>query len=178
MYLLADSWDTVKTTTIQNCFKKGGFKKEMSNDLLQNEDPLSDVVIPCEIDRAAFEQMVDLDGEEEIFENLSDTDLLNLAASERSSKSNKPCEDEEEENEEEQFSPVKTKDFLNSVLILRKYAQQQNFDSECFNAVKMIEDFAKKEQLHNKTKGLKLHRDHLSIIIITNHNHHYLLDII
>ena len=92
VYLLSDSWDMVKTTTVQNCFQKGGFKKEMSADLPENHDPLSDVIIPSEIDRVAFEQMVDLNGEEEIFENLTDSDLLKLAASERSSKSYKISE--------------------------------------------------------------------------------------
>ena len=33
--------------------------------------------------------MVDLDGEEETFENLTDSDLINLAVSDRSSKSHK-----------------------------------------------------------------------------------------
>ena len=41
--------------------------------------------------------MVDLDEEEEIFENLTDSDLLNLAALEGSSKSHKTCEEEKEE---------------------------------------------------------------------------------
>ena len=66
--------------------------------------------------------------------------------SERSSKSQKNCEEEEEEQEEEPYVPVKTKEFLNSVLILRKYAQQENLDPDCFNAVKVIENIAKKPQ--------------------------------
>ena len=55
----------------------------MPGDLPENHDPLNDVIIPSEIERSTFEQMVDLDGEEEIFENLT-----------------------------EPFSPVKTKDFF------------------------------------------------------------------
>ena len=64
----------------------------MSGDLPEIQDPLNDVVIHSEIERSTFEHMADLDGEEEIFENLTDSDLLNLAASERSSKSHKKCE--------------------------------------------------------------------------------------
>ena len=55
--------------------------------------------------------MLNLDGEKEIFENLTDSDLLNMVSSERSFKSHKKCE-EDDEKEEEHFSPVKTKDFL------------------------------------------------------------------
>ena len=63
VHLLSNSWDCVKKETIQNCWKKGGFK--IKDDVVgdynaADENDLADVPLPPNMDAAAFEAIVNV----------------------------------------------------------------------------------------------------------------------
>ena len=59
VHLAKKSWAAVTTTTISNCFRKGGFVSPDST--LQQVDDDTPTLVPTEMTRTEFEQFVDID---------------------------------------------------------------------------------------------------------------------
>ena len=67
LHLLSESWSSVKTETIANCFRHGGFKRtDQANIEEEMPDILGDVEIPESMTREEFNDHVSLDDDAEV----------------------------------------------------------------------------------------------------------------
>ena len=129
VHLLNDAWECVKPETIQNCWRKGGFK--VDDTLAGAEtDALHDVPLPPNMDADTFEALVSVDDDLATVGELTNEELFAEAAVARASKRQKPDNnnegDDEEEEEEEHIS---NGEVVTSLRKLRTFTQKQGMSA-------------------------------------------------
>ena len=164
VHLLSDAWDCVKEKTIQNCWRKGGFRHEQTNINSEDLGPLSDVPLPPNMDQETFDAIVDIDEDVPTVGELSEEELLREAAEIRSTKrikldNNNSGDHDEVDDEEEPAHVVTNSELVTSMNTMRTFTQQQGI---CASWVKEFFSNMEKEMLqniHTKSKQTSI-RDH------------------
>ena len=115
--MLSDAWKDVKSETIQNCYRKAGFKStEENNDIIFAEEIISP---PDNLTTEEFEAMVNQDQELKVCGILADSEIVAAVKKQK-------LDDEQDEDEEETVTPQPTsQDLIASVNALRNFLQKQ-----------------------------------------------------
>ena len=112
IHLLAQSWDCVKSTTIANCFRYGGFVKDDSQVGENENDILADVEIPGPMTVEDLENCISIDEDACVTGESTDSELVLQAKRLRG-------QDEEEEDEALDDSIPSNIDIMNALKIVR-----------------------------------------------------------
>ena len=78
-HLQSESWDEVKSQTIANCYRHGGFKIIPTEDFNMAFNSLEDVPVPSNMTDSEFSEMVDQDERAPTFSELTDEEIIETA---------------------------------------------------------------------------------------------------
>ena len=147
IYMIATSWDAVKSTTVSNCFRKGGFVHGNVDGVSQDISPEGVEELPEDwvmdetygMNQSDFTSYVNIDSEVQCSPLSTEEDIVESIAAKRarvetaSSAPEKGEEEKEEEEEEEAPTPVTFQEATQCMAKIKQYVcQLDNTDSKMF----------------------------------------------
>ena len=148
LYLIREAWTFVKVETINNCYRKGGFK--VSGETLEVIAPEDNIPIPHGMSLEDFQETVDMDKDAEVCGELDDLELLDVIRSKRS-ENNLSDSNSDDPDCVETMEDLNPKDVLEALNILRSYAQQHGENDQI--TLRSIEEKLNIEILHAKKQS-------------------------
>uniref|UniRef100_A0A8C8SB34 HTH CENPB-type domain-containing protein n=1 Tax=Pelusios castaneus TaxID=367368 RepID=A0A8C8SB34_9SAUR len=143
VHLVAEAWRDVKPATISNSFRKSKFvapvKGMQDEDTEEFDDPLSDVPLPVTMEKEHLVAAVVMDEDLLTFAELTEEELLSVAAAPRPGK--QTCVDEtyhhQEDNQEseddfDEVPPPTNSELLKSLSTLRHFSQLEGLGDKLY----------------------------------------------
>ena len=153
LHLLSESWDDVKSETIANCFRHGGFKVIPTEDSNTDFNSLEDVPVPSNMTDDTFREMVVQDAQTQTSSELTDEEIIETASMVQLSKKSRTEECFSSDSEDEDEPDISDQEVLKSLFMARKYAQKKGLSKEVFFSLSKMEQSVSQDMMEKKKQS-------------------------
>ena len=148
LYIAYKSWKRVKQQTIQNIFKKAGFRRDDPTDDCEDDSSvdhaLHDVAVPSNMTTDEFVDFVSCDDDIVIAGEFDDEDLLQ-EVQQKKSRLDEDSKDGsgEDDDDDDEVGPMNRKERIQFLTLFRRFVQEQGFDHGKAISYRQVEGIVK-----------------------------------